>query len=153
MIYKKGRYDMVKFHWKGKVIRKSTRATTKKDANSIAGPRSELALGNFGILEEKKICPTLADFSRKSLSHSQRADRRFPKNRGLLSARCRQIGTLAHGKSLLDEITNQEAMAFAALQQKALSEHHQSGIAHFASLPEAGRGTGEAQAGTQGHAG
>jgi hypothetical protein len=39
MIYKpKGRrYYMVKFMWRGQLIRKSTRATTAKDARSIEG--------------------------------------------------------------------------------------------------------------------
>ena len=54
MIYKpKGRrFYSVKFKWHGKPIQKRTKATTAKDARSIeATMRSELALGNFGILK------------------------------------------------------------------------------------------------------
>jgi integrase len=54
MIYKKGRYYMAKFMWQGKVIRKSTRCTSAKDARTVEGTiRSQLAKGNFGILEAK----------------------------------------------------------------------------------------------------
>src|SRR5215470_3261395 len=56
MIYKpKGRrYYMLKFMWRGQLIRKSTRATCAKDARSIEGRvRSELARGNWDVLEAK----------------------------------------------------------------------------------------------------
>ncbi len=62
MIYKKGRYYMAKFMWQGKVIRKSTRCTSAKDARTVEGTiRSQLAKGNFGILEAKPRL-TLAEF-------------------------------------------------------------------------------------------
>lgn len=64
MIYKpkNSRFYFAKFRWKGQLIRKSTRATNAKDAHSIEGKlRSELARGNWGILE-KKPAPTLKDF-------------------------------------------------------------------------------------------
>ena len=67
MIYKpKGRrYYMVKFMWQGQSIRKSTRATSARDARSIeAKLRSELARGNWGILTPKAT-PTLAEFLRR----------------------------------------------------------------------------------------
>jgi hypothetical protein len=52
MIYKKGRYYMVKFMWQGRMIRKSTRCTSAKDARTVEGKiRSELGKGNWGILE------------------------------------------------------------------------------------------------------
>jgi len=54
MIYKKGRYYMAKFMWQGELIRKSTRCSSAKDARIVEGKiRSELAEGNFGILESK----------------------------------------------------------------------------------------------------
>jgi hypothetical protein len=56
MIYKpKGRkYFKVKFHFQGQLIHKATRARTKSDARTIeATLRSELAKGNWGILEMK----------------------------------------------------------------------------------------------------
>ena len=62
MIYKKGRYYMAKFMWEGKVIRKSTRCASAKDARTVEGTiRSQLAKGNFGILEFKPRL-TLAEF-------------------------------------------------------------------------------------------
>ncbi len=62
MIYKSGRYYMAKFRWKGKLIRKSTRATDAKTARAIEGKiRVELAMGNWGVLEEKPA-PHLKDF-------------------------------------------------------------------------------------------
>jgi integrase len=65
MIYKSGRYYMAKFHWKGQLIRKSTRATDAKTARSIEGKlRVELAKGNWDILE-KRPAPTLGDFLKK----------------------------------------------------------------------------------------
>jgi len=66
MIYKKGRYYMAKFRWKGRLIRKSTRATDAKTARTVEGRlRSELARGNWGILDERKPAPTLAEFLRQ----------------------------------------------------------------------------------------
>jgi hypothetical protein len=67
MIYKNknGRYYFAKFRWQGKLFRKSTRATNAKTARSIEGKiRSELAQGNFGILEPKPQ-PPLGDFLKK----------------------------------------------------------------------------------------
>ena len=52
MIYKKGRYYMVKFMWQGKVIRKSSRCSSAKDARTVEGKiRSELGKGNWGVLD------------------------------------------------------------------------------------------------------
>src|SRR5215469_12167828 len=62
MIYKKGRYYMVKFMWQGRIIRKSTRCSNAKDARTVEGKiRSELGKGNWGILEATPA-PTLAEF-------------------------------------------------------------------------------------------
>jgi len=41
MIYKNGRYYMVKFMWKGKLVRKSTRATDIKTARASLPTRSD----------------------------------------------------------------------------------------------------------------
>jgi integrase len=52
MICKKGRYYMVKFMWQGKVIRKSSRCSSAKDARTVEGKiRSELGKGNWGVLD------------------------------------------------------------------------------------------------------
>ena len=62
MIYKKGRYYMAKFMWQGRMIRKSTRCTSAKDARTVEGKiRSELGKGNWGVLESKPRV-TLAEF-------------------------------------------------------------------------------------------
>ena len=67
MIHKpKGRkYYVVRFRFNGKSIQKRTRATNQKDAKKIESTvRSELALGNFGILKPAPV-PTLAEFVKK----------------------------------------------------------------------------------------
>lgn len=65
MIYKKGRYYIAKFMWQGELIRKSTRCTSAKDARTVEGKlRSELAKGNFGILDAKPRL-TLAEFLKR----------------------------------------------------------------------------------------
>jgi integrase len=64
MVYKNkdGRFYIAKFYWKGKLIRRSTRAMDKKTARSIeAQIRAELAKGNWGILE-RKPSPLLREF-------------------------------------------------------------------------------------------
>src|SRR6266571_3649437 len=67
MIYKKGRFYMAKFMWQGRMIRKSTRCTSAKDARAVEGKiRSELARGNFGILEAKPRL-TLGEFLNRDL--------------------------------------------------------------------------------------
>ena len=68
MIYKqKGRqYFKVKFHFQGQLVHKATRARTKKDARTIESTlRSELAKGNWGILE-MKASPKLGEFLKKT---------------------------------------------------------------------------------------
>src|SRR5215471_9692675 len=67
MIYKLTgrRYYRVKFQFKGETVHKCTRATDAKTARSIeATLRSELAKGNWGILE-RKPAPPLKEFLAK----------------------------------------------------------------------------------------
>jgi hypothetical protein len=62
VIYKRGDTYWVKFQFQGKMVYKSTGQTSKTLAHQCeARLRSELALGNFGILERRQI-PTLAAF-------------------------------------------------------------------------------------------
>ncbi len=113
MIYKKGRYYMAKFTWQGKVIRKSTRATEAKIARAIEGKiRSELARGNWGILEATPA-PTLAEFLKRDfLPYSES---KFRDKLGTLQYYCdgakrllaSQIASLR-----LSEITDQNARQF-----------------------------------------
>jgi len=62
VIYKRGDTYWVKFQFQGKMIYKSTGQTSRTKARQCeARLRSELALGNFGILA-KKAMPTLMEF-------------------------------------------------------------------------------------------
>jgi len=112
---------MVKFMWRGKLIRKSTRATNKKDARSIEGKiRSELAQGNWGILEPKPR-PSLQEFLSRSF---------LPFVETAFSVKSNTLTYYKYGADYLlaaefvklpiDEITDQHAKEFAA-QRKAQS--------------------------------
>src|SRR5438034_563503 len=64
MLYRQpgSKYWWCKFQWRGKIYRRSTGAANKKTARTIeAKVRSELAAGNYGILQPKEI-PTLGVF-------------------------------------------------------------------------------------------
>src|SRR5215831_2401070 len=62
MIYKRGSLYWTKFQHAGRMVYKSTGQTSTKKARQVeARLRSELALGNFGILTKKAV-PTLAEF-------------------------------------------------------------------------------------------
>jgi integrase len=115
MIYKKGRYYMVKFMWQGKLIRKSTRSTTKKDARSIEGTiRSELAKGNFGILETKPTATVneflkadFLPFTETKFASKQKTSTYYKYGASMLMG-------AELGKLKLSEITNQQANQFIA---------------------------------------
>jgi integrase len=121
MIYKpQGRkYFKVKFHFQGQVIHKATRAKTKKDARTIeATLRSELAKGNWGILEMKPS-PKLGEFLKKDFLP-------FTRTRFAGKAKSRQYyeyGSARLSESnladlKLDEVTGQHAAQFAARNSK-----------------------------------
>src|SRR5215469_7563662 len=62
MIYKRGSVYWVKFQHQGRMIYRPTKQTSATKARQCeARLRSELAMGNFGILERKAI-PMLAEF-------------------------------------------------------------------------------------------
>jgi hypothetical protein len=62
MIYKRGSVYWTKFQHAGRMIYKSTGQTSATKARQVeARLRSELAMGNFGILTKKAV-PTLAEF-------------------------------------------------------------------------------------------
>jgi len=62
MIYKRGRYYWCKFQHLGKMIYRPTKQTSATKGRQVeARLRSELALGNFGILVRKAV-PTLTEF-------------------------------------------------------------------------------------------
>ena len=115
MIYKKGRYHMVKFKWQGKVIRKSTRATSLKNARSIeAQIKAELAKSNFGILEAKSK-QTLSEFLTKDFvpfTEGKFKDKKKTLDYYLYGVKSMLSSDLS--KMKLDEITDQQAAQYAA---------------------------------------
>jgi integrase len=117
MIYKKkgSRYYMVKFKWQGKTIRKSTRATNQKTARSIEGKiRSELAQGNWGILERKPK-PVLAEFLNKSfLPFVQATFKNKPATLTYYEYGTKYLLSAGLAKLPIDEITDQQAKEFVA---------------------------------------
>jgi len=117
MIYKlTGRkYYRVKFQFKGETIHKCTRATDAKTARSIeATLRSELAKGNWGILELKPA-PTLAEFLKKDF---------LPFTRTRFASKAKTLAYYQYGvdrlctsdlaKFRITEITGKDATQFAA---------------------------------------
>jgi integrase len=111
------RFYLVKFRWKGKTIRKSSRATDKKTARVIeAQIRSELAKGNFGILEDQKPpVPTLGEFLQNDFmpfveqKFSEKKKTREYYRYGVTSLVSAGIASVK-----LDEVTDQHAMRFAS---------------------------------------
>jgi len=62
MIYKRGKFYWTKFQHQGRMIYKSTGQTSRTKARQVeARLRSELAMGNFGILTPRSV-PTLSEF-------------------------------------------------------------------------------------------
>src|ERR1039457_7234014 len=121
MIYKpQGRkYFKVKFHFQGQVIHKATRAKTKKDARTIeATLRSQLAKGNWGILEMKPS-PKLGEFLKKDFLPFTRT--RFAgkaKSRQYYEYGAARLSESNVADLKLDEVTGQHATQFAARNSK-----------------------------------
>lgn len=115
MIYKKGRYYMAKFMWQGKVIRKSTRCTSAKDARAIEGKiRSELARGNFGILDAKPRL-TLAEFLKRDfLPFVETQFETKPNSRDYYSYGVRNLQASDLAGLRLDQITGQHVTGYIA---------------------------------------
>lgn len=113
MIYKNGRYYLAKFMWRGELIRKSTRCTNAKDARTVeAKLRSELARGNFGILECKARA-TLAEFLKADFEPFIRTEHKSKPNtldyyqQGAKKLRASELAGLR-----LDQITGQHVNAY-----------------------------------------
>ena len=121
MIYKpKGRtYFKVKFHFQGQLIHKATRARTKKDARTIESTlRSELAKGNWGILEMKPS-PKLGEFIKKDFLPFTRT--RFAgkaKSRQYYEYGAARLSASDIAELKLDEVTGQHATQLAARNAK-----------------------------------
>jgi integrase len=118
MIYKpeNGRFYFAKFRWQGKLIRRSTRATDSKTAHAIEGRiRSELARGNWGILDERKAIPTLAEFLRKDfLPFIEGKCKAKPNTLAYWGYGARDLLASDFARLPLNKITDQHAGQFAA---------------------------------------
>ncbi len=116
MIYKPAgrRYYAVKFMHGGRLIQKRTRATTAKDARAIeAKLRSELARGNFGILEVRPRS-TLADFLRRDfLPYVEANCAAKPETVKYYQRGARSLLAMDFAALPLDEITDQHGSQFA----------------------------------------
>src|SRR5215813_5029750 len=117
MIYKKpgGRYYFAKFMWRGKVVRKSTRATDKKTARTIeANFRVQLAKGEWNLLEKDPL-PTLADFLKNDfLKFVRTKSSTKPKTVEYYEYGVQNLVAAGFSTLKLDEITDQHAALFAA---------------------------------------
>jgi integrase len=115
MIYKKGRHYMAKFMWQGRLVRKSTRCTSAKDARAVEGKlRSELACGNFGILEAKPRL-TLAEFLRQDfLRFIATQFETKPNSRDYYSYGVRNLLASDLAGLRLDQITSQHVTGYVA---------------------------------------
>jgi len=115
MIYKKGRYYMAKFMWQGRMIRKSTRCTSAKDARTVEGRiRSELGKGNWGVLESKPRV-TLAEFLKGDFLPFVETEFQTKPNSGdyyRYGVRNLQASDLAGLR--LDQITGQHVVGYVA---------------------------------------
>lgn len=117
MIYKSptSRYYMVRFMWRGKYIRKSSRSTSRKLALAVeAKLRAELARGEWGILE-RRPAPVLRYFLKKDfLSFIQSKSSTEPKTRGGYEYGAKKLLGSDMAGLRLDEITDQQAAQYAA---------------------------------------
>jgi integrase len=109
------RYYIVRFRFNGKLIQKRTRATSRKDAADIAAQiRSELAKGNFGILE-KKAAPLLAEFLKEEFGpYNEAGCKAEPKTLDYYRYGVRMLTNSDMASLPLDKITDQHARGFEA---------------------------------------
>jgi len=115
MIYKKGRFYIAKFMWRGELVRKSTRCRSAKDARAIEGKlRSELAKGNFGILDAKPRL-TLAEFLKRDfLPFIKTEFQAKPNSRDYYSYGVRNLQASDLAGLRLDQITSQHVAGYIA---------------------------------------
>jgi hypothetical protein len=118
MIYKKGRYYMVKFMWQGKLIRKSSRCSNAKDGRTVEGKiRSELGRGNWGVLDSKPRL-TLAQLLKSHfLPFVQTEFRTKPNSRDYYAYGAASLLESDLGGIQLDAITGQHVTATAKHRQ------------------------------------
>lgn len=111
MIYKRGEIYWTKFQHQGRMIYRSSGQTSRTKARQVeARLRSELALGHYGILEQKPM-PTFSEFIRARIepkvkepdSGDQRRQKRFKWLRTALNP----LSSAAIGRLPLDKITSE----------------------------------------------
>ncbi len=104
-----------KFMWQGKLVRESSKQGNDKVARQMeAAHRTSLAKGEVGI-REKKLAPTLAEFSEKRFAHWAQSATSQKTWLDYYRPGIRVITTYKPLASLrLDEITSERASDFAA---------------------------------------
>ena len=121
MIYKRGSKYWVKFQHAGRMIYKSTGQTSGTKARQVeARLRSELAMGNFGILERKSV-PTLAEFIRERVEPKmQQPDGKRRKQRfHWLRSAMHPLSTHKIGKIQLDQITTEHVTEYCVSRESS----------------------------------
>jgi integrase len=114
MLYKRGRYYWTRFQWQGSIIDKPTREETKQKARIIESAiRSELAKGNYGILQPKTP-PALGEFLKKDfLPFIKNEFRETPKTAIYYEQGAKRLLNAPISKIRIDKITNLDASQFA----------------------------------------
>ena len=117
MIYKRGSIYWTKFQHAGRMIYRSTGQTSATKARQCeARLRSELAMGNFGILQ-KKVMPTLGDFLKMRVEPWAQARSAWPWYRA-------GIRPLLGAKSItglaMNAVTSEVAAGYAAHRQASV---------------------------------
>jgi len=102
MIYKRGRFYSVKFMYRGRIVRKSTKALDARTARTLERAiRTQLAKGDFGLVERERW--VLKDFLQKKFLpfylHAKPATRKYYE-RGII-----MILDAGLGMEWLDQIT------------------------------------------------
>jgi integrase len=120
-VYKqpKSKYYSLRFRWRGKEIRKSTKVTNKRAAEQIeAATRTALAKGEVGI-KDLKPAPTLAEFLDRDFLPFVRTTKATEPNTVLFYENC-AANLKAHkklGRTTLDEIDHDLVQAFIKARQ------------------------------------
>lgn len=118
MIYKRGSIYWTKFQHTGRMIYKSTGQTSATKARQVeARLRSELALGHYGILEQKPV-PTLAEFIKTRIepkvkeSDVASVERRQKRFKWLRTA-LKPLSSAAIGRLPLDKLTSESVSDYS----------------------------------------
>jgi len=116
MIYKArgSRKYRMKFHVNGQLVHRSTGCTSAKDARAVeARVRSELARGNWGIVQ-RKPAPALAEFLKADFLPYTDSTAAKPSTASYYHDGAKRLLASDLASLSLDEITDQQAGEFAA---------------------------------------